>query len=208
MFQKYEKDYVSKLTEEVIRNNFKIVAEMEPVAIIRKKVLDRYEGKPNKQILDYFKELDKVAISNYGEVLLTRKSADEIVFHSLTSLKAEGLGAIKEVLENGKAIYYKTNYKGLDKDRLDIAAPISIEKGQNKGNYIMAVGVVVTPPSNRVSLVELAIEKEPYDSTISNQLPTHGSGSSSILTLLQQVIDVKNGTLSLDQVTTIGIDSK
>ena len=46
------------------------------------------------------------------------------------------------------------------------------------------------------------------DATISNQMPTHGKSSPSMLTLLQQVIDVKNGTRTLDQVTAIGIDSK
>ena len=46
------------------------------------------------------------------------------------------------------------------------------------------------------------------DATIDNELPTHGKSSPSILTLLQQVIDVKNRSLDLDQVTAIGIDSK
>ena len=63
--------------------------------------------------------------------------------------------------------------------------------------------------TNRANILEMALEKENFmDATIDNELPTHGKSSPSILTLLQQVIDVKNGIRTLDQVTAIGIDSK
>ena len=208
MFRKYEKDYASKLTEEEIRKNFKIVAEMEPVRNIRENVLDRYEGKPDKQLIQYFDSLNRRVITEYGEVGLTKKSAKDINHHSLTKLKAYGVDALISVLKKGKVIYYKKDYKKTGKDRLDIAAPVEISKGLLEGKYIMGVAVIVSPASKRVSLLELAIEKESYEATIGNKLPTHGSDSSSMLTLLQQVIDVKNGTRTLDQVTAIGIDSK
>ena len=72
---------------------------------------------------------------------------------------------------------------------------------------MMGVAVEIYSASNRATLIELAIEKEPYG-LLSSKMTTHRSDSPSILTLLQQVIDVKNGRLSLDQVTAIGIDSE
>ena len=45
-------------------------------------------------------------------------------------------------------------------------------------------------------------------STIDKQLPNNGLARPSIVRLLQEVIAVKNGTMTLDQVTAIGIDSK
>ena len=211
MFRKYEKDYASKLTEEEIRKNFKIVAEMEPVKNVEKKVLKDNNISPNIQMIEYISSLNRVVTSEYGDILLTKKTAKDIVTvkHGFNELKAWGSSALKEVIENGKAIYYKKKYKDSNNDRLDIAAPIYIKKGIFKGYYIMAVAIIVSPTTNRASLIELALKKEnPLDATFSNQVHTHGSDSPSMLTLLQQVIDVKNGTRTLDQVTAIGIDSK
>lgn len=211
MFHKYEKDYVSKLTEEEIRKNFKIVAEMKPVKIIFENVLNRYKGLLHEQIKQFFKDLGKHNNSEYGDILLSNKSAKDLSTrkHGFNKIKAWGIGAIKETLEFGKAIYYKEDYKGKEKDRLVIAAPVEIGEGPFRGKYIMGVSVEVSSTTNRANILEMALEKENFmDATIDNELPTHGKSSPSILTLLQQVIDVKNGTLDLDQVTAIGIDSK
>ncbi len=211
MFQKYEKDYVSKLTEEEIRKNFKIVAEMKPVKIIFENVLNRYKGLLHEQIKQFFKDIGKHNNSEYGDILLSNKSAKDLSTrkHGFNKIKAWGISAIKETLEFGKAIYYKEDYKGKEKDRLVIAAPVEIGEGPFRGKYIMGVSVEVSSTTNRANILEMALEKENFmDATIDNELPTHGKSSPSILTLLQQVIDVKNGTRSLDKVTAIGIDSK
>ena len=75
---------------------------------------------------------------------------------------------------------------------------------------MMGVAVDISQTTNRVQLIELVLnkERESYGTTIGIK-PTHGvEDSPSTITLLQQVIDVKNGKLTLDQVTAIGIDSK
>ena len=211
MFRKYEKDYASKLIEEEIRKNFKIVAEMEPVKSICENPLNKYEGLLHEQIQKYFEYLGKYNHSEYGEVLLSKKSAKDISAknHGFNKTKAWGISGIKETIKFGKAIYYKENYKGKEKDRLVIAAPIKINKGPYRGNYVMGVSVEVSSTTRRANILEMALEKENFmDATISNQMPTHGKSSPSMLTLLQQVIDVKNGTRTLDQVTAVGIDSK
>ena len=211
MLQKDKKDYESKLTEEEIRKNFKIVAEMKPVKIIFENVLNRYKGLLHEQIKQFFKDLGKHNNSEYGDILLSNKSAKDLSTrkHGFNKIKAWGIGAIKETLEFGKAIYYKEDYKGKEKDRLVIAAPVEIGEGPFRGKYIMGVSVEVSSTTNRANILEMALEKENFmDATIDNELPTHGKSSPSILTLLQQVIDVKNGKLTLDQVTAIGIDSK
>ena len=211
MLQKDKKDYESKLTEEEIRKNFKIVAEMKPVKIIFENILNRYKGLLHEQIKQFFEDLGKHNNSEYGDILLSNKSAKDISTrkHGFNKIKAWGIGAIKETLEFGKAIYYKEDYKGKEKDRLVIAAPVEIGEGPFMGKYIMGVSVEVSSTTNRANILEMALEKENFmDATIDNELPTHGKSSPSILTLLQQVIDVKNGIRTLDQVTAIGIDSK
>ena len=76
-------------------------------------------------------------------------------------------------------------------------------------DYMMGIAVEVTRNSNRVHLVEVALEKgEPTKSFDTKVSPSFNNDSPSALTLLQQVIDVKNGKLSLDDVSAVGIDSK
>ena len=202
--------YYGKVTEDAIRLNFKDVSEMKPVKIVQEKILIDSSILPDIQIKHFITKIGRVAISEYGDVLLTNKTAKDIITkkHGFNELKAWGVSALKEVVEQGKAIFYKNSYKGSKNARLDIAAPIKIARGEYKGNYIMAVAVIVSSTTNRASLFELAIQKEnPLDATFDNKVCTHGSDSPSMLTLLQQVIEVKNGTRTLDQVTAIGIDS-
>ena len=78
-----------------------------------------------------------------------------------------------------------------------------------EGRYMMGVSVEVTHNNNSVELIEVVIEKgESTDSLDTEVSSPVDYDSPSVLTLLQQVIDVKNGTMTLDQVTAIGIDSK
>ena len=211
MFHNNEKDYESKLTKEVIRNNFGVVAEMENVKTIKEDVLKISEGKTLvKKIENYFNSINNKSISaEYGEFDFENTSAKSIVHHSFNALKGNSLGALSETLKYGKVISYKTNYKGKNNDRMLVAAPIRIGFGANKGNYIMGVSVDVSQNSNRVELIEVTLEKgESPNGFNTNVYPAVNCDSPSVLTLLQQVIDVKNGKLSLDQVTAIGIDSK
>ena len=211
MFHNNEKDYESKLTKEVIRDNFRIVSEMEPVKVIYDNCLDWFDGDTANQIKKYLQSIGGEVVSEYGIILLSNKSAKSILNHRFSKLKACGIGAIKEVVENGKCLYYKRKYKGRNNDRLNIAAPIIIEMGAFKGEYVMGVAIDVSPTTNRAQLIELVLDNikgESYDFPISIKVPTQVEDSPYMLTLLQQVIDVKNGKLTLDQVTAIGIDSK
>ena len=208
MFQN-EEDYKSKLTEEVIRNNFKIVAEMDNVAFLKEKVLDKYYGNTTNQLKECFHDFGKEVLTEYGVVYLSNKAAKSLNNHKFNELKAWGVGAIKQVLENGKALFYRTNYKHGNKNRLLTVAPVVILEGKYIGHYMMGVAVDISQTTNRVQLIELVLNKEgeSYGTTI-GQKPTHGvEDSPSTITLLQQLIAVKNGKLSIDQVTVIGIDS-
>ncbi|MBR2213599.1 MAG: hypothetical protein IJ889_04085 [Eubacterium sp.] len=210
MFHNDEINYESKLTEEVIRNNFKIVAEMEAVASLKEKILDKYYGNTTNQLKECFHNFGKEVLTEYGVVFLSNKAAKSINNHRFNELKAWGIGAIKQVLENGKALFYRTNYKKENKNRLFIVAPVVILEGKYIGHYMMGVAVDISQTTNRVQLIELVLNKEgeSYGTTIGKK-PTHGvEDSPSTITLLQQVIAVKNGTLDLDQVTAIGIDSE
>lgn len=210
MLQKDAKEYESKLTEEEIRKNFKIVAEMKPVAFLKEKILDNYYGNTTNQLKECFNDFGKEVLTEYGTVYLSNKAAKSLSNHKFNELKAWGVGAIREVLENGKALFYKNNYKHRNKNRLFMVAPVAILKGKYLGHYMMGVAVDISQTTNRVQLIELVLnkERESYGTTIGIK-PTHGvEDSPSTITLLQQVIAVKNGKRTLDQVTAIGIDSK
>ena len=184
---------------------------MSPVKVINEKELDHFRGDTFTQIKELFQTYNGSAKSEFGEILLSKKSAKTILNHKFNKLKAYGLGAIKEVIENGKVIYYCSNYKNRQKDRIDIAAPITISKGDCAGEYIMGVAIDFSSTSNRAELIELALdnkEGESHDCPIGEKPPTQVEDSPSMLTLLQQVVEVKNGTRDLDQVTAIGIDSE
>lgn len=209
MFQKNTKEHELKLAEEVIRNNFKIVAGMKPVKYLNYDVLKQYEGSLLDSIKKYFKDLDNNIINKeYGKLSFYNTSAKDLISHSPTELKIIALGALKEVLENGKVLYYKTNYKQTNKDRMDIVAPIVINYGLYTGDYMMGVGIVVTESSKKVSLVEIIIEGELTNGFDACASPSVINNSPSMINVLQEVIAVKNGKLSLDQVTAIGIDSE
>lgn len=210
MFQNNEEDYTSKLTEDVIRNNYIIVAEMEPVKTIKEDIIKNYNGiNLTEKIKSYFKTFNNQVYSKaYGWFTLSNSSAKSIVHHSFNRLKGYSLSALNEVLQEGSVLYYKQNYKS-KKDRMLVAAPIEIDIDKNEGRYIMGVSVEVTHNHNSVELIEVVIEKgestDSFDTEVSSPV---NNDSPSVLTLLQQVIDVKNGTMTLDQVTAIGIDSK
>ncbi|MBR3173649.1 MAG: hypothetical protein IKF24_03855 [Eubacterium sp.] len=202
-------DY-EKVTTSAILNNFYEVAVMEVVKTVKEDAIGKYQGKNlTEKIKGYFHSFDQTLFNDeYGEFLLSNSSAKSIVHHSFNKVKGYALNAVKEVLQSGKAIFYKQNYKN-NKDRMLIVAPIEICIGKNQGKYMMGVSVEVTHNNNSVELIEVVIEKgestDSFDTIVSSPV---NNDSPSILTLLQQVIDVKNGKLSLDKVTAIGIDSE
>ena len=108
MFQN-EEDYKSKLTEEVIRNNFKIVAEMNQVAFLKEKVLDKYYGNTTNQLKECFHDFGKEVLTEYGVVYLSNKAAKSLNNHKFNELKAWGVGAIKQVLENKNGLIHVFN---------------------------------------------------------------------------------------------------
>lgn len=199
-----------EVTEKVIRNNFETVSKMKAVKKINSDVLKDFDGRLLTQIEKYFNSFDNKTFNNeYGDFVLKNTSAKNIVFHNFNELKGYSLGAIREVLNNGKALYYKTNYNNkLGKDRMLIVAPITIDAKKYEGDYMMGVSIDVTSSSNSVELVEVALEKgEPTNGFDTEVSPSVNNGSPSVLSILKQVIDVKNGKLKLDDVTAIGIDS-
>ena len=95
----------SKVTVGVIKFNYRVIADMRCVKKIDNNPLDKYVGRPSDQLKQYFQSIGNAAISEYGLVNLSKKSARDFIFHSFNGLKAFGVCAVKEVLEQGKAIY-------------------------------------------------------------------------------------------------------
>lgn len=200
-----------KVLVKTVRQNFRIVADMQIVKIVNKDVLKEEKGKTLvKKVEGYFDSLNNRSFSyEYGWFSYENTSAKSVVHHGFNSLKGISLGAVDDVLKKGRVISYKRKYKGKNNDRMLIAAPIRINFGHNKGDYIMGVSIDVSLNSNRVELIEVALEKgESPNGFNTNVYPAVNCDSPSVLTLLQQVVEVKNGTRDLNHVIAIGIDSK
>lgn len=209
--EKYHPIDARKVMVKTIRENFEIVADMQTVKIVNKNVLKEEKGKTLvKKVEGYFNSLNNRLFSDeYGWFSYEKTSAKSVVHHGFNSLKGVSLGAVDDVLKKGRVISYKRKYKGKNNDRMLIAAPIRINFGHNKGDYIMGVSIDVSLNSNRVELIEVALEKGESPNGFNTKVyPAVNCDSPSVLTLLQQVVEVKNGKRDLDQVTAIGIDSK
>lgn len=205
-----------RITTEAIRRNFKEVADMKSLGLAYEDVLEEYGNMMlDEKIQRFFNKIGKVVVNGlYGKFTLSKKSSKNIASHYFTNEMGYAIGQIDKVLRKGRALFYERKYKGKSFDRILIAAPIEIKTDQmiKEKECIMGVAANINKANNTLNNVNIYIIEEgrtPHSpSTTDNQSSTSGVARPSIVRLLQEVVDVKNGRLSLDKVTAIGIDSK
>ena len=175
-----------------IKENIKVLAEMESVAFIDKSKLEK-TGKNVKELyLDFFNSLgNNIYSETFGDISLSNSSAKSEIRHGNTAEKIASIEAIPIVIKKGKVIFSKRKY-GTDVDRIIVAAPIEI----GADGYYMGVMLQRDTQNQRLYLhnvVSIKIEETKF--TSQDDSLTNWSDEENprlfITSILKNVINVK-----------------
>lgn len=197
------------ITAEFISENRKKVANMEPVSALKGNEFleDTSDKRLSQRLTEFFDSVGNSAFNDAtGEIILNRKTVKDDLFHGYGKAKIITTAAVPDIIEKGEVVSYEKNWKGRDYDTVGIAAPITIEGGEYKGEYYGIVVARVFPDHNRGYLHEVALTNKEWEpvldsdrSSEKNELPS-GSPSdiSSILDSIRKnkkgnAISFKNG---------------
>ncbi|MBE5035713.1 peptidoglycan DD-metalloendopeptidase family protein [Gallibacter intestinalis] len=194
-----------EITKSDIEKNINTVIDMKPVSVLNDTEFSTiFENKGikelKKRVSAYYEEIGGYAHSqDIGDVSLRKRSVTDDVGHGIGKTKADAFKTVPDVIEKGKIIQAKRNWKGRKYDSVVIAAPVEINgseylegvvikrdvKSKNQGLYVHEV-LLQKNSSKKVQLGGLASKTSP------SQFATVNS-------LLQNIIDVKNGDLSREK---------
>lgn len=200
---------INDITAEFISENRKKVANMEPVSTLKGNEFleDTSDKRLSQRLTEFFDSVGNSAFNDAtGEIILNRKTVKDDLFHGYGKAKIITTAAVPDIIEKGEVVSYEKNWKGRDYDTVGIAAPITIEGGEYKGEYYGIVVARVFPDHNRGYLHEVALTNKEWEpvldsdrSSEKNELPS-GSPSdiSSILDSIRKnkkgnAISFKNG---------------
>lgn len=141
---------------EEMRRGIRETAEMNSVADIRSDDLPMSQGTVMEQALKVFNEAGgTVYNSQLGDVILNKRGVKSDIAHGLGPEKTVAFAAVPSVIQNGKVVDFRENWKDRGYDTAVIAAPITID-----GEAYMA-GVVLKRSNsmNRFYVHEVITEK-------------------------------------------------
>ena len=148
------------ISREEMQQNMAEVAQMEPVVTLGGHEFDLNAGPLAAQVTEYFNGLgNQVENPVLGTITLNRRGVKDSLSHGIGQLKATGFYAVPAVLEKGRIIDYRKNWKERGYDTFLIAAPIAISDGANKGSYYIGAIVTVSRNTNRYYLHEVVAQK-------------------------------------------------
>lgn len=193
---------VLEISEREISDNKKTVAQMEPVTTVSDEESNRFlSGDFIGEGEKYFKEIGSKANNPViGEVTLDKYGLKHIVGrHTIASVKARVLPAIKHVIEKGYLVGLDNEHNGKAIDTAVIAGKVTL----SDGDYF--VGIVVSQHNggtrgqeNKYSFhsAQFIPVKEKDRHVKSGSVRTNTSvvanGSLSVFRVLQEILDVKN----------------
>ena len=179
-------------TEQDIKSNKEVLAEMEPVVIVDAKKLEKTGKKPEELYADFFKSLgNNLKTETFGDVALPKTSVRSELRHGTFAPKLATIEVIPDVINKGKVIFHETKKGG--PERIVVAAPIKI--GQEP--YYMGVMLQRDAQHQRLYLHNVASEKIERETTLSSEgnLVTTGAPENkydlSITIILQNAIKIK-----------------
>lgn len=158
-----------------------------------------------QQVAAYFDSFGGVASNPMiGDVALTRRGAKNSISHGIGNEKAVAFAAVPSVIENGQIIDVQQNWKGRGYDTLVIAAPITIEGGPSAGEYYCGVVVKRAADTQQYYVHEVLLKNneganvavQPVVRPNESSVASGGAKAPSVNSLLQRVIDVKQGNVS------------
>lgn len=194
-----------EITKSDIEKNINAVIDMKPVSVLNDTEFSTiFENKGikelKKRVSAYYEEIGGYAHSqDIGDVSLRKRSVTDDVGHGIGKTKADAFKTVPDVIEKGKIIQAKRNWKGRKYDSVVIAAPVEINgseylegvvikrdvKSKNQGLYVHEV-LLQKNSSKKVQLGGLASKTSP-------------SQFATINSLLQTIVDVKNGDISREE---------
>lgn len=110
-----------------------------------------------------------------GDVALNTKGIKDSIGHGMSKGKAALYEAVPELINNGKIVEYVENHKGRRYNSVVLEAPVTITRGDAKGNYIAEVIVhrAVGDKKQRYYLHDVSIKRKRLDLGKAN--PTMGA---------------------------------
>lgn len=157
--KKYRIERPELLTEKNIEQNYNDVRRMGSVSKISG---DEYQGTAREvrsQIMDLYRSYGGKAYNDVvGDIELNGRSVRNDLGHGFSPKKAAAFASVKDVLEKGKVLRYSTNWKNRGYDAVAIGGKITIENGENAGQYY-EVCIVRIDEDNRMYLHEVDVEK-------------------------------------------------
>lgn len=183
-----EEKYSPRLPENFISNeqiekNIHEVANMDSVAEVTGNEFPREEGGSLiERVFNNYEErgVNEIVRDDIGTIQINRKGIKSDIAHGVGRRKVAAFAAVPDVLQNGKIVDVKYNYKGKHEDRVVIAAPITL------GGKTAFVGAVVqkTVNSDSFYLHEVEIKDAPTFKTtagIDSWLGSDGASSLDII---------------------------
>lgn len=160
----------------LLRESVRAMVGVEPVANISGTEISS-EGRATDRVMDFVKSLkDKVIRPNFGEVLFSKsKVKNSLVGHGSGEAKIELFAAVPAVIQQGKQIAHRTNWKGRGYDSFVFAAPVTY-----RGETTYVTAIVVRDNANRYYLHE-AVDQQGnliYGHEKSPDIASDGSGVS------------------------------
>ncbi|WP_455582605.1 LPD3 domain-containing protein [Dysosmobacter sp.] len=183
---------------EEMRRGIRETAEMNSVADIRSDDLPMSQGTVMEQALKVFNEAGgTVYNSQLGDVILNKRGVKSDIAHGLGPEKTVAFAAVPSVIQNGKVVDFRENWKDRGYDTAVIAAPITID-----GEAYMA-GVVLKRSNsmNRFYVHEVITEKRNtavLDRGHSKMSGESGGDVPSVNSILARILDVKNNRSTED----------
>lgn len=150
-----------------IQENRANIANQKPIKI-RGERFKMGTGTLKPDVEQLFREHGNMAHNDVlGDVTINTKGVKDSLAHGMTNEKAALYEAIPSLIQNGKIVDYVENHKGRGYNSVVLEAPVTITKGDAKGDYIAEVIVhrTVGDKNQRYYLHDVSIRQKKTDST-------------------------------------------
>ena len=153
--------------ETQIQENRANIANQKPIKIQGER-FKMGAGTLKADVEQLFREHGNMAHNDVlGDVMINTKGVKDSLAHGMTNEKAALYEAIPSLIQNGKIVDYVENHKGRGYNSVVLEAPVTITKGDAKGDYIAEVIVhrTVGDKNQRYYLHDVSIRQKKTDST-------------------------------------------
>lgn len=150
-----------------IQENRANIANQKPIKI-RGERFKMGTGTLKADVEQLFREHGNMAHNDVlGDVMINTKGVKDSLAHGMTKEKAALYEAVPALVQNGKIVDYVGNHKGRGYNSVVLEAPVSIMKGDAKGDYIAQLIVHRTKgdKNQRYYLHDVSIRQKKTDST-------------------------------------------